>query len=149
MADENIYGWTYTNFNTWVGWSKGTQLTYEAWENLWARKIDAYIFTDAGTTPRLTDADEIKDVGDIVNEMMFQMNLYLKADYTESPLEAGLYEGPGFPSFKGNPRGKGTGHYAVLNKLRRIHSQEEARVDSIRVGVIPSDNPFFPDRVYY
>ena len=112
------------------------------WENLWARKVDAYIFTDSGTSPRLTDANEIIDVGDIVNEMMVQMSIYLKAENTESPLETGLYDAIGFPSFKGSPRGLGTGHYLILNKLRRKYSQTEIRVDSIRHGVKPSNNPF-------
>lgn len=148
MADENIYGWTYDNFNSFIGWDKGTQLVYEAWENLWSRKIDAYIFTDSGTTPRLTDANEKLDVGDIVNEMMVQTNLFLKGESVESPLEAGFYESPGFPAFKGSSRGLGTGHYAVLNKLRRIHAETDVRVDSLRLGVIPSDNPFHQDKAF-
>lgn len=123
----------------------GAQAQYEAWENLWSRKIDNYIFTDSGTCPRLTDADEKAEVGDIVNEIMVLMNLYLKGESGDSPLETGFYQGPGFPVFHGDPNannGKGTGHYLILNKLRRIHSESEVRVDSIRIGLIPDDNPF-------
>ena len=123
-------------------WHNTTEANYLLWENLWARKVDAYIFTDSGTTPRLTDANEILDVGDVINEMMVQMSIYLKAENTESPLETGLYDAIGFPSFKGSPRGLGTGHYKVLNKLRRKYSETEVRVDSIRHGVKPDDNPF-------
>jgi len=147
MVDANIYGWTYDNFHAFFGWDVGNQLKYEAWENLWSRKIDAYIFTGSGTTPRLTDANEKLDVGDIVNEMMVMTNIYLKGESVESPLETGFYsETLGFPKFTGNPRGIGTGHYAVLNKLRRIHAEEPVRVDSIRLGLIPSNNPFYQDR---
>jgi hypothetical protein len=152
MVDANIYGWTYDNFNTNFGWDVGTQLKYEAWENIWSRKIDAYIYTDSAACPRLTDAYEKLEVGDIVNEMMTQMNVYLKAETVESPLETGFYESVGFPAFKGDPeanKGKGTGHYLVLNKLRRKHSESEVRVDSIRHGIIPDDNPFKSEGVRY
>ena len=140
-----IYGWTYVNYNIAYTWSGGVEAKYLLWENYWSRKIDAYIFTDAGTTPRLTDANEKIDAGDIVNEIMVLMDLYLKATSTEAPMETGLYDNVGFPNFMGDPlanNGLGTGHYAVLNKLRRIHSQTEVRVDSIRLGPTPGDNPF-------
>lgn len=149
MVDANKYGWTYANFNSFVGWDKGTQLVYEAWENLWSRRVDAYIYTDSGVSPRLTDANEKAEVGDIVNEMMVLTNLYLKGESGESPLETGFYEAPGFPTFKGNPNGnggQGTGHYRVLNKYRRKYSQSETRVDAIRLGLIPSNNPFYQDK---
>lgn len=142
-----IYGWSYANFNTYFGWDMGVEAKYDAWENLWSRKVDTYIFTGFGTTPRLTDANEKLDVGDIVNEMMIMMNIYLKGETVESPLETGFYsEALGFPYFKGDPEGVGTYHYAVLNKLRRIHAEEPVRVDYIRLGVIPSDNPFYQDK---
>jgi len=140
-----IYGWTYANFNVADTWSGGVEAKYLLWENFWSRKIDAYIFTNAGTTPRLTDANEKIDAGDIVNEMMILMNLYLKASSTEAPMETGLYDNVGFPNFLGDPlanNGLGTGHYTILNKLRRLHSQTEVRVDSIRLGPTPGDNPF-------
>ena len=119
---------------------------------MWSRKVDAYIFTDSAASPRLTDANEVAEVGDIINEMMVQMSIYLKGEGTESPLETGLYDAIGFPSFKGDPRGdrgQGTGHYRVLNKLRRKYSQSETRVDSLRHGVIPEDNPFTSGKLYY
>lgn len=147
-----IYGWTYLNFTTALGWHNSVEAQYLLWENVWGRKVDAYIFTDSGVSPRLTDANEKADVGDIVNEMMTQMSIYLKAEGTESPLETGLYDAIGFPSFKGDPRGdkgKGTGHYTLLNKLKRKYSESETRVDSIRHGVIPSDNPFKTGGLYY
>jgi len=140
-----IYGWTFVNYNIAYTWDGGVEAKYLLWENYWARKIDAYVFTDAGTTPRLTDANEILDAGDIVNEMMVLMNLYLKASSTEAPMETGLYDAVGFPRFTGAPNannGMGTGHYLMLNKLRRIHSQTEVRVDSIRHGMTPSNSPF-------
>ena len=137
-----IYGWTFVNYNIAYTWSSGVEAQYLLWENYWARKVDAYIFTDAGTTPRLTDANEILDVGDIINELMVLMDLYLKASSTEAPMETGLYDNVGFPGFIGEPEGMGTDHYLVLNKLRRIHSQTEVRVDSIRHGMTPSNSPF-------
>jgi len=146
------YGWTHANFNTAFGWDVGNEAKYLLWENYWSRKVDAYIYTDSGTTPRLTDANEKLEVGDVVNEMMAQMNIYLKAESVETPIETGFYESVGFPSFKGDPKaneGKGTGHYAVLNKYRRKYSESEVRVDSIRVGVIPDDNPFRAGRLIY
>jgi len=146
-----IYGWTFVNYNVAYTWSGGVEAQYLLWENFWARRIDAYIFTDAGTTPRLTNANEMLDVGDIVNELMILMNLYLKSSNTEAPMETGLYDSVGFPSFIGDPLandGKGTGHYGVLNKLRRKHSESETRVDSLRLGVNPEDNPFSGSGVY-
>lgn len=137
-----IYGWTYAVFSTGLTWHNATEANYVLWENVWSRKVDAYIYTDSGTSPRLTDANEKLDVGDIVNEMMVQMSIYLKAENTESPLETGLYDAIGFPSFKGSPKGLGTGHYLVLNKLRRKYSETEVRVDSIRHGLRPDANPF-------
>lgn len=73
------------------------------------------------------------------------MNLYLKGESGDSPLETGFYVNPGFPTFHGDPnanKGMGTGHYLILNKLKRKYSQSEIRVDSIRMGKIPDDNPF-------
>ncbi len=145
MADENIYGWTYAVFHANLGWDKGTQLVYETWENFWARKIDAYIFADSGETPRLTDAQEVLDVGDIVNKMMVYMNIFLKGETTDNPLSMGVLEPPRFPRFEGQPNGFGTEDYRVLNRLKRKYS--EIRVKSFRIGVIPSDNPFYIDRL--
>jgi len=80
---------------------------------------------------------------------MTQLQLYFKADATESPLETGLYDAIGFPSFKGSNRGIGTGHYKVLNKLRRKYSETEVRVDSIRHGIPPSENKFSSGGMFY
>jgi len=137
MVDTNIYGWTYTDFNTFIGWDVGNQAKYEAWENLWSRKVDAYIFTDIDTTPRITDANEVLQVGDIVNEMMVLTNLYLKGESAESPMELGFYDAPGFPQFKGNPNangGKGTIHYRLLNRLNKKYSApNRIRTDAVRL----------------
>ena len=148
MVDANIYGSTYAIFHAAVGWDKGTQTVYEYWENHWSRRIDAYIFIAIGTCPRLTDADEKLEVGDIVNEIMVQMNIYLKAESVENPMETGFYTGPGFPVFHGDPEaddGKGSGHYRVLNKLRRKYSV--LKVASIRMGPVPDNNPFYQDKL--
>ncbi|KKL55423.1 hypothetical protein LCGC14_2255540 [marine sediment metagenome] len=115
MPDENIYGWTYAVFHASLGWDKGTQLVYESWENFWSRKIDAYIFYDSGETPRLTDANEVLDVGDIVNKMMTLMNLFLKGETVDNPLGMGMLEPSKFPRFEGNPYGIGTEDYKLLN----------------------------------
>lgn len=104
------------------------------------------MFIAVAASPRFTDANEKIEIAAIVNEMMVQMNIYLKAEHTESPLETGLYDAIGFPSFKGSPRGEGTGHYLVLNKYKRKYS--ELRIASFRIGVIPSDNPFPQGRLY-
>ena len=144
-----IYGWNYTDFTTAFGWTSGVEAQYLLWENVWARKVEAYIFTSSAVSPRLTAAAEVAEVGDIINEMMTQMDLYLKADATESPLETGLYDAIGFPSFKGSPRGLGTGHYRVLNKLRREYSETEGRVDSIRLGISPDQNRFPSGGMFY
>ena len=141
-----IYGWSYADFNTAFGWDVGNEAKYLLWENFWSRKIDVYIFITIGLTPRLTDANEKLEVGDIVNEMMTQMNIYLKAESVETPIETGFYESVGFPAFKGDPEGddrKGTGHYRTLNKLRRKYSV--LKIASVRIGQ-PSDNPFYQDR---
>ncbi len=148
MVDANIYGWTYSEFNSFVGWDMGTQLKYEAWENKWSRKVDAYIFTDSGESPRLTDSHEATEVGDIVNELMVLTNIYLKAETVENPLEMGMMEPKRFPQFIGNPtenKGLGTDHYRTLNKLKRKYS--EISVASFRIGIIPSDSPFYQDRL--
>jgi len=148
MADENIYGWTYTEFNVAFGWDHTGQLKYEAWENYWARKVDSYIFTDSGETPRLTDTHEKADAGDIVNKMLALMNVYLKAESVENPLMLGMLEPARFPTFEGQPKGNGglgTGDYVVLNQLKRKNS--EIRVKSFRIGPIPSDNPFYQDQL--
>ncbi|KKL20711.1 hypothetical protein LCGC14_2452720 [marine sediment metagenome] len=142
-----IYGWSYADFNTFVGWDMGTQAKYEAWENKWARKIDAYIFTASGTSPRLTGV-EATEVGDIVNELMVLTNIYLKGETVENPLEMGMIEPKRFPQFIGDPeanKGLGTDHYRTLNKLKRKHS--EISVTSFRIGVIPSDSPFYQDKL--
>ena len=136
MVDANIYGWTYDNFNSALGWDMGAQAKYEFWENFWSRKVDSYVFIDAGTTPRLTDANEKIEAGDIVNEMMVLMNIYLKGETSESPMESGFFEAPGFPVFRGNPNAdhrRGTGNYRTLNKLRKIHSEPDIVLDSIRL----------------
>ncbi|KKM73166.1 hypothetical protein LCGC14_1413290, partial [marine sediment metagenome] len=91
MPDNNIYGWTYSDFNLFVGWDMGNQAKYEAWENKWSRKVDAYIFYDSGATPRLIDEEAI-EVGDIVNELMVLTNIYLKAETVENPIEMGMIE---------------------------------------------------------
>jgi len=148
MADENIYGWTYAEFNANIGWDIGTQLKYESWENLWSRKVDAYIFSTSGASPRLTDVNEAAEVGDIVNEMMVLTNIYLKGETVENPLEMGMIVPNRFPQFVGSPttnRGLGTGHYRTLNKLKR--SKSEISVASYRIGIIPSDSPFYQDRL--
>ncbi|KKM18005.1 hypothetical protein LCGC14_1670020 [marine sediment metagenome] len=148
MVDTNIYGWTYAEFNIAFGWDMDGQLKYEAWENFWSRKVDTYIFNDSGTTPRLTDANEVIDAGDIVNKMMAMMNIYLKGESVENPLGMGILEPSRFPRFEGQPKGNGglgTGDYVVLNRLKRKYG--EIRVASFRIGIIPNDNPFYQDRL--
>ncbi len=145
MVDANIYGWTYAVFHASLGWDKGTQLVYETWENFWSRKVDAYIFPDSGTTPRLTDANEKIDVGDIVNKMMVLMNTYLKGETVDNPLGLGMLDPSKFPRFEGNPYGNGTNDYKILNRFKKKYS--EIRVRSFRIGVIPTDNPFYQDRL--
>ncbi len=134
MVDYNKYGWTYAQFHSFIGWDKGTQLVYEAWENLWSRRIDAYIFLDIGTCPRLTDANEKAEVGDIVNEMMVVMNIFLKAESNDSPMMTGFYTGPGFPQFKGERKDVGTGHFLILNKYRRRASASLASIGDLSFG---------------
>ena len=73
-------------------------------------------------------------MGDIVNEMLVQMNIYLKAEGYESPMETGFYTGPGFPQFRGDPKGKGTDHYAILNKYRRRALDPIASTKDFSVG---------------
>jgi len=147
MVDANIYGWTYTEFNVAFGWDMDGQPKYEAWENYWSRKVDTYIFNNSATTPRLTGEEAI-DIGDLVNKMMAQMNIYLKGETVENPMTMGMLEPPRFPRFEGNPKGNGgigTEDYLILNKLKRKYS--EIRVKSFRLGPIPSDNPFYQDRL--
>jgi len=134
MADANKYGWTYAVFHAAIGWDKGTQLVYESWENFWSRKIDAYVFLDSGVCPRLTDANEKLEVGDIVNEMMVQTNIYLKAESVDSPMATGFYTGPGFPRFRGDPKGRGTEHYIVLNRYRRREQGPLASSNNLKTG---------------
>ena len=141
-----IYGWTFIQFTTALGWHNAVEAQYLLWENFWAHKIESYVFTATAASPRFTDANEIIEIATIVNEMMTQMSIYLKAENTESPLETGLYDAIGFPSFKGSSRGKGTGHYLILNKYKRKYS--ELRIASFRIGVIPSDNPFRQGKLY-
>ena len=144
------YGWAYDDFNTAIGWDHGVEATYLFWENFWSRKVDAYIFTAIGTCPQLTDANEKLEVGDIVNEMLVRMNVYLKAEESDSPMSSGFYDVAGFPKFEGNPeadKGLGTGHYRVLNKYRRKYSV--LKVTAIRIGTIPDDTPFYQDRLNF
>ena len=143
-----IYGWTYVQFTAALGWDIGAETAYLLWENFWAYKIEAYVFISVAASPRFTDANEILEIGTIINEMMVQMNLYLKGESVESPMETGFYTGPGFPEFIGDPdgnEGRGTGHFLTLNKYKRKYS--ELRVASFRIGVIPSENPFYRDRL--
>ena len=129
-----MYGWTYANFNIAYTWDGGVEAKYLLWENYWSRKIDAYIFLDTGACPRLTDSSEKAQIGDIVNEMMVLTNLYLKASSTAAPMETGLYTGPGFPQFRGDRRGAGTEHYAILNKYKRRNSSPLAETYDLDVG---------------
>ena len=128
-----MYGWTHANFNIAIGWDHA-EAAYLLWENFWSRKIDAYIFLDTGTSPRLTDANEKAEMGDIVNDMMVQMNIYLKAESVENPLQSGFYTGPGFPQFRGDRSGVGTEHYEILNKYRRRTSSPLAETNDLKVG---------------
>ena len=36
-----IYGWTYAEFQARVGWEKGNEAVYDAWENYWAYQADS------------------------------------------------------------------------------------------------------------
>ena len=137
-----IYGWTYAQFHARVGWEKGGATIYEAWENIWANKINSYIFEIAGTL--LTDADQILEIQTLVNKMMILTNIYLKGDSNETPLQSGFYTGPGFPDFEGFPddnKGIGSGDYVILNKYKRRKGQELVRVDRIRIGINPDNYP--------
>ena len=128
-----IYGWTYANFHARVGWDKGLEPVYDAWENIWATQIDSLIFDSAGT--HLTVAAEILEIQAIVNKMMILTNLYLKAESTESPMSTGFYTGPGFPVFEEND-------LKIIDKYKRKYGEVFARADSIRVGVDP-ENVYF------
>jgi len=142
-----IYGWTYAQFHSNVGWDKGGATEYDFWENYWAIQINSYIFNIAGTL--LTDADEIKEIQTLVNHLMILTNLYLKGETNETPLQSGFYS-IGFPEFAGDPdenNGMGSGDYIILNKYKAKYGQELARVDRIRMGVDPSDHPI--GSVYY
>lgn len=136
-----IYGWTYAQFQTTVGWEKGTEAVYILWENFWAKRINSYVFDSADTL--FTDANEILEIQTLVNKMMILMNLYLKGDSNETPIQNGFY-GIGFPDFEGEPMdndGIGSGDYIILNKYKARHGDELMRVDSFRLGVNPADYP--------
>lgn len=133
-----VYGWAYGTFNTNIGWEKGAEAVYDYWENYWANVVDSYIFDAAGTS--LTDADEKLEIQTLVNKMMFMMNLFLKGDDTEKPIQSGFYS-IGFPEFSGSPldnKGIGSGDFLMLNKYKRKYSSEFARSDNIRIGVDPA-----------
>jgi len=135
-----IYGWTYAQFHANVGWDKGAETEYDFWENHWAYQADAYIFSGTGT--HVTDVNEILELKTLINKMMILTNLYLKGDSNETPIQSGFYGAIGFPEFIGEPTdndGVGSGDYIILNKLKRKHSEEFARADSIRAGVDPSN----------
>ena len=140
-----IYGWSYADFNAAIGWDKD-EASYLLWENFWAIKIEAYVFISVAASPRFTDANEKKEIATIINDIMVQMNIYLKAESVENPMESGFYESAGFPVFHGDPEGLGTEHYRILNKYRRKYS--ELKVTSLRIGVIPDKSPFPQERLY-
>lgn len=144
-----IYGWTYAQFHSNVGWDKGGATEYDFWENYWAIQINSYIFNAAGTL--LTDADEITEIATLVNRLMIMTNLYLKGESNETPIQNGFYS-IGFPEFAGDPMDnneKGSGDYIMLNKYKLKYGEEHARADSIRVGIDP-ENIYFPaSRRYY
>lgn len=145
-----IYGWAYAVFHSNVGWNRGAESVYNYWENYWATLIDSYIFSEAGTGP-LTDADEKKEIQTLVNKKMMQTNLFLKGDSTERPIETGFYS-YGFPEFTGRPDDngeKGSGDYVLLNKYKRVKSEEFARLDSIRVGADPDISLYGHGHYYY
>jgi len=143
-----IYGWTYVQFHARFGWEKGGATEYEAWENFFSLQADAYIFSGSGV--HVTDASEILELQTIINRMMGLMNIYLKGEHNETPLQSGFY-GIGFPEFVGEPAdndGVGSGDYIILNKLKRGKGQEFARADGIRIGVSPDNIYFSQDRFY-
>ena len=144
-----IYGWTYAQFHANVGWQKGAATEYDFWENYWSIQANSYIFQAAGVL--LTDADEIVEMQTLINKMMVLMNLYLKGDSNETPMQSGFY-GIGFPGFVGDPDendGKGSGDYIMLNKYKRIYGEEHARADQIRMGINPSEMIYFGrERMY-
>lgn len=137
-----IYGWTYANFHSRVGWDKGNEAVYIAWENHWARRVNSYVFDSADTL--FTDANEILEIQTLVNKMMVLMNLYLKGESNETPLMSGFYTGPGFPDFEGEPehnKGAGSGDYIILNKYKQKYGDEGMRIDRIRMAINPADYP--------
>ena len=130
-----IYGWTYAQFQSNVGWEKGGETEYDFWENYYATKINSYIFPTAGTL--LTDAAEILEIQTLVNKMMVLMNLYLKGEHNETPIQNGFYA-IGVPDFVGFPEDNKeicSGDYVVLNKYKRRYDKPYARSDSIRIRV--------------
>ena len=142
-----IYGWTYAEFQARVGWEKGNEAVYDAWENYWAYQADSYIFV--GTGVHITDANEKLELQTVINKMMILMNLYLKGESNETPMQSGFY-GIGFPIFVGDPDDNdniGSGDYIILNKLKLAHGETHARVDRIRMGIDPDDYPV--GSVYY
>lgn len=144
-----IYGWSYAEFHSNVGWEKGTETVYNFWENYWATQADAYIFSEAGT--HITDADEMKQIQTLINSMMILTNLYLKGEVNETPMQSGFYD-IGFPQFIGDPmenNGMGSGDYIILNKYKRKYDLTFARADSIRIGVDPANVYFRRGGVYF
>lgn len=138
-----IYGWTYAEFHARVGWEKATEAVYIAWENYFAYQADSYIFS--GTGVHITDANEKLELQTVINKMLVLMNMYLKGESNETPMQSGFY-GIGFPMFTGHPDdndGKGSGDYIILNKLKREHGEELARADRIRMSITPSAMIYF------
>lgn len=143
-----IYGWTYAIFNANIGWARGAEAVYDYWENYWSIQVNSYIFQGAGDL--LTDADEVLEIQTLINRMMVLMNLYLKAETNEKPMQSGFYADPGFPEFQGEPddnKDVGSGDYIILNKYRQKNSKQFSRVDRVRMGIDPDDYPV--GRVYY
>ena len=144
-----IYGWAYAIFHANIGWDRGAEAVYNYWENFWALQADAYMFTTPGT--HLTVAAEMAEIQTLINKMMVLMNLYLKGEHNETPMQSGFYASPGFPEFSGEPtdnRGAGSGDYIILNKYKREKSEDFVRADGIRVGVSPDNIHFSHDRFY-
>ena len=145
-----IYGWAYAIFNANVGWERGAEPEYDYWENYWSLQVNSYIFPTAGSL--LTDADEKAEIQTLINRMMVLMNLYLKGESNETPMQSGFYSNPGFPQFQGNPEDSvnaSSGDYIILDKYKREKSQNFVRADSIRVGINPDNIYFSRDNFYY
>lgn len=135
-----IYGWTYAQFQSQVGWEKGAEAVYNEWENYWAIKINSFVFPTAGTL--FTLAAEIAEIKGLVNKLMILTNTFLKGEVNEEPFSSGFMMG-GYPDFSGSPSDngdRGSGDYVLLNKYKSKYSEAFARADNIRVGVDP-ENP--------